>query len=137
MDGNKPVSPEVLQTDLALELEHVKHDLQSAESKIMQLELALLNSRDFAIGASAEAGQTPIVRQMYIESQRQLIDATTHIANHIDHIRRLEEHVRDLSSLHPVNRDLQTQLEKLRSSPTWIIGRIIMTPIRMLKRLVR
>ena len=135
MNNNEPASPEILRT--ALELEHVKYDLQSAEGKIMKLELALLNSRDFAIGASAEAGRAKFERQMYIESQRQLIDATTHIANHIDHIRRLEEHVRDLSSLHPVNRDLQTQLEKLRSSPTWIIGRIFMTPIRMLKRLVR
>ena len=135
MNNNEPASPEILRT--ALELEHVKYDLQSAEGKIMKLELALLNSRDFAIGASAEAGRAKFERQMYIDSQRQLIDATTHIANHIDHIRRLEEHVRDLSSLHPVNRDLQTQLEKLRSSPTWIIGRIFMTPIRMLKRLVR
>ncbi len=134
MKNNKSVSPEILRT--ALELEHVKYDLQSAEGKIMKLELALLNSRDFAIGASAEAGQTPIVRQMYIESQRQLIDATTHIANHIDHIRRLEEHARNLSSLHQVNIDLRIQLEKLRSTK-WIIGRIIRTPIRMLKRLVR
>ena len=134
MNNNEPASPEILRT--ALELEHVKYDLQSAEGKIMKLELALLNSRDFAIGASAEAGQTPIVRQMYIESQRQLIDATTHIANHIDHIRRLEEQARNLSSLHQANIDLRIQLEKLRSTK-WIIGRIIRTPIRMLKRLVR
>ena len=133
MNNNEPASPEILRT--ALELEHVKYDLQSAEGKIMKLELALLNSRDFAIGASAEAGQTPIVRQMYIESQRQLIDATTHIANHIDHIRRLEEQARNLSSLHQANIDLRIQLEKLRSTK-WIIGRIIRTPIRMLKRLV-
>ncbi len=135
MNNNEPASPEILRT--ALELEHVKYDLQSAEGKIMKLELALLNSRDFAIGASAEAGQTTIVRQMYIESQRQLIDATTHIANHIDHIRRLEEQAQVLSSLHQANIDLRIQLEKLRSSPTWIIGKIIMTPIRVLKRLVR
>ena len=127
MNNNEPASPEILRT--ALELEHVKYDLQSAEGKIMKLELALLNSRDFAIGASAEAGQ------IYIESQRQLIDATTHIANHIDHIRRLEEQARNLSSLHQANIDLRIQLEKLRSTK-WIIGRIIRTPIRMLKRLV-
>ncbi len=135
MNNNEPASPEILRT--ALELEHVKYDLQSAEGKIMKLELALLNSRDFAIGASAEAGRAKFERQMYIDSQRQLIDATTHIANHIDHIRRLEEHARNLSSLHQVNIDLRIQLEKLRSSPTWIIGKIIMTPIRVLKRLVR
>ncbi len=134
MNNNEPASPEILRT--ALELEHVKYDLQSAEGKIMKLELALLNSRDFAIGASAEAGRAKFERQMYIDSQRQLIDATTHIANHIDHIRRLEEQARNLSSLHQANIDLRIQLEKLRSTK-WIIGRIIMTPIRILKRLVR
>ena len=134
MNSNEPASPEILRT--ALELEHVKYDLQSAEGKIMKLELALLNSRDFAIGASAEAGRAKFERQMYIDSQRQLIDATTHIANHIDHIRRLEEQARNLSSLHQANIDLRIQLEKLRSTK-WIIGRIIMTPIRILKRLVR
>ena len=134
MNNNEPASPEILRT--ALELEHVKYDLQSAEGKIMKLELALLNSRDFAIGASAEAGRAKFERQMYIDSQRQLIDATTHIANHIDHIRRLEEQAQDLSSLHQANIELRIQLEKLRSTK-WIIGRIIMTPIRILKRLVR
>ena len=134
MNSNEPASPEILRT--ALELEHVKYDLQSAEGKIMKLELALLNSRDFAIGASAEAGRAKFERQMYIDSQRQLIDANTHIANHIDHIRRLEEQAQDLSSLHQANIDLRIQLEKLRSTK-WIIGRIIMTPIRILKRLVR
>ena len=134
MNSNEPASPEILRT--ALELEHVKYDLQSAEGKIMKLELALLNSRDFAIGASAEAGRAKFERQMYIDSQRQLIDANTHIANHIDHIRRLEEQAQVLSSLHQANIDLRIQLEKLRSTK-WIIGRIIRTPIRMLKRLVR
>ena len=134
MNSNEPASPEILRT--ALELEHVKYDLQSAEGKIMKLELALLNSRDFAIGALAEAGRAKFERQMYIDSQRQLIDATTHIANHIDHIRRLEEQAQDLSSLHQANIELRIQLEKLRSTK-WIIGRIIRTPIRMLKRLVR
>ena len=134
MNNNEPASPEILRT--ALELEHDKYDLQSAEGKIMKLELALLNSRDFAIGASAEAGRAKFERQMYIDSQRQLIDANTHIANHIDHIRRLEEQARNLSSLHQANIDLRIQLEKLRSTK-WIIGRIIRTPIRMLKRLVR
>ena len=134
MNNNEPASPEILRT--ALELEHDKYDLQSAEGKIMKLELALLNSRDFAIGALAEAGRSKFERQMYIDSQRQLIDANTHIANHIDHIRRLEEQAQVLSSLHQANIDLRIQLEKLRSTK-WIIGRIIMTPIRILKRLVR
>ena len=134
MKNNKSVSPKILQT--SLEIEHDKHDLQSAEGKIMKLELALLNSRDFAIGGLAEAGRAKFERQMYIDSQRQLIDANTHIANHIDHIRRLEEQAQDLSSLHQANIELRIQLEKLRSTK-WIIGRIIMTPIRILKRLVR
>ena len=57
MDGNFPVSSETQQPDVALELALAKHKLQIAEGKIMQLELALLQSRDFAIGAAATAGE--------------------------------------------------------------------------------
>ena len=55
MDSNSPVSPETTQQDVGLELAQLKHELELAEGKIMQLELALLQSRDFAIGAAAEA----------------------------------------------------------------------------------
>ena len=137
MDGNSPVSPGTLQSDLALELEQLKHDLQVAEGKIMQLELALLQSRDFAIGAAAEASEAPIIRAMYVESERKLGDANEHIKSHLAHIARLEQALADLLKFEKINKDLRTQIETLHNSATWRIGRKVMLPIRIIKRIVK
>ena len=139
MDGNSQVSPETLQSDLALELEQLKHDLQVAEGKIMQLELALLQSRDFAIGAAAEASEAPIIliRAMYVESERKLGDANEHIKSHLAHIARLEQALADLLKFEKINKDLRTQIETLHNSATWRIGRKVMLPIRIIKRIVK
>ena len=137
MDGNSPVSPETLQSDLALELEQLRHDLQVAEGKIMQLELALLQSRDFAIGAAAEAGEAPAYRARYVESERKLGDANEHIKSHLAHIARLEQALADLLKFEKINKDLRTQIETLHNSATWRIGRKVMLPIRIIKRIVK
>ena len=137
MDGNSPVSPETLQSDLALELEQLKHELQVAEGKIMQLELALLQSRDFAIGAAAEAGEAPAYRARYVESERKLGDANEHIKSHLAHIARLEQALADLLKFEKINKDLRTQIETLHNSATWRIGRKVMLPIRIIKRIVK
>lgn len=137
MDSNSPVSPETLQSDLALELEQLKHELQIAEGKIMQLELALLQSRDFAIGAAAEAGEAPAYRARYVESERKLGDANEHIKSHLAHIARLEQALADLLKFEKINKDLRTQIETLHNSATWRIGRQVMLPIRIIKRIVK
>jgi hypothetical protein len=137
MDGNFPVSPKTLQSDLALELEQLKHELQIAEGKIMQLELALLQSRDFAIGAAAEAGEAPAYRARYVESERKLGDANEHIKSHLAHIARLEQALADLLKFEKINKDLRTQIETLHNSATWRIGRKVMLPIRIIKRIVK
>ena len=137
MDGNSPVSPETLQSDLALELEQLKHELQIAEGKIMQLELALLQSRDFAIGAAAEAGEAPAYRARYVESERKLGDANEHIKSHLAHIARLEQVLADLLKIEKANKELRTQIESLHNSSTWRIGRKVMLPIRIIKRIVK
>ena len=137
MDSNSPVSPETLQSDLALELEQLKHELQIAEGKIMQLELALLQSRDFAIGAAAEAGEAPAYRARYVESERKLGDANEHIKSHLTHIARLEQALADLLKFEKINKDLRTQIETLHNSATWRIGRKVMLPIRIIKRIVK
>ena len=137
MDSNSPVSPETLQADLALELEQLKHELQIAEGKIMQLELALLQSRDFAIGAAAEAGEAPAYRARYVESERKLGDANEHIKSHLAHIARLEQALADLLKFEKINKDLRTQIETLHNSATWRIGRKVMLPIRIIKRIVK
>ena len=137
MDSKSPVSPETLQSDLALELEQLKHELQIAEGKIMQLELALLQSRDFAIGAAAEAGEAPAYRARYVESERKLGDANEHIKSHLAHIARLEQALADLLKFEKINKDLRTQVETLHNSATWRIGRKVMLPIRIIKRIVK
>jgi hypothetical protein len=137
MDGNSPVSPETLQSDLALELEQLKHELQVAEGKIMQLELALLQSRDFAIGAAAEASETPIIRAMYVESERKLGDANEHIKSHLAHIARLEQALADLLKIDKTNIELRTQLKALHSSMAWRLGRTLLLPVRIIKRIVK
>jgi len=137
MDGNSPVSPETLQSDLALELEQLRHELQIAEGKIMQLELALLQSRDFAIGAAAEASEAPIIRAMYVESERKLGDANEHIKSHLAHIARLEQALADLLKFEKTNKELRTQIETIHNSATWRIGRKVMLPIRIIKRIVK
>ena len=137
MDGNSPVSPETLQSDLALELEQLNHELQIAEGKIMQLELALLQSRDFAIGAAAEASEAPIIRAMYVESERKLGDANEHIKSHLAHIALLEQVLADLLKIEKTNKELRTQIEALHNSATWRIGRKVMLPIRIIKRIVK
>jgi hypothetical protein len=137
MDGNSPVSPETLQSDLALELEQLKHELQIAEGKIMQLELALLQSRDFAIGAAAEAGEAPVYRARYVESERKLGDANEHIKSHLAHIARLEQALADLLKFEKTNKELRIQIESVHNSATWRIGRKVMLPIRIIKRIVK
>ena len=137
MDSNTHTSAEGMSSSLASELEQVCHELQLAEGKVMQLELALLQSRDFAIGAAAEASEIPIIRAKFAESERQLADANEHVRSHIAHIARLEQLVADLLKLEKVNKDLRTQMNHLKVSVTWRVGQLIMLPIRIVKRIVK
>jgi hypothetical protein len=141
MDSNTPTSAEEMSSSLASELEQVCHELQLAEGKVMQLELALLQSRDFAIGAAAEASEIPIIRakfqNQFADSERKLADANEHIKSHVAHIARLEQLVADLLKLEKVNKDLRTQMNHLKISVTWRVGRLIMLPIRIVKRIVK
>jgi len=141
MDSNTPTSAEEMSSSLASELEQVCHELQLAEGKVMQLELALLQSRDFAIGAAAEASEIPVIRakfqNQFAESERKLADANEHVKSHVAHIARLEQLVADLLKLEKVNKDLRTQMNHLKISVTWRVGRLIMLPIRIVKRIVK
>ena len=137
MDDVKPVLPDTTQVDFAEELTQARQDLQNAEGKIMQLELALLQSRDFAIGAAAEAGEAPAYRAMYVESQKQLGDANAHIASHVAHIQRLESALSDALKMESANKNLHRQINELKTSATWRIGKVLLTPLRVIKRIIR
>ena len=137
MDDIKPVLPDTAQVDFAEELTQARQDLQNAEGKIMQLELALLQSRDFAIGAAAKAGEAPKYRAMYVDSQKQLGDANAHIASHLAHIQRLEAALNDALKMESVNKNLHRQINDLKTSATWRIGKLLLTPLRVIKRIIR
>ena len=141
MDSNTPTSAKEMSTSLTSELEQVCHELQLAEGKVMQLELALLQSRDFAIGAAAEASEIPIIRakfqNQFAESERQLADANEHVKSHVAHIQRLEAALSDALKLESVNKTLHRQINDLKTSATWRIGKLVMTPLRVIKRIFR
>ena len=141
MDDDNTLSPENKVQDLLVETDLVRQKLEIAEEKVMQLELSLLHSRDFAIGAAAEMGEARAEAQknlaMYIESERQLGDANTHIQSHLSHIQRLVDALQDLPKIQKINQDLLQQIVNLRKSATWRIGRLIMLPIRILKKIIK
>jgi hypothetical protein len=93
------------------------------QRKVMDLELALLHSRDFAIGAIAETGELRLANA----------EANIHITNHVAHIEGLTAHIR--------NQDKKlrrmAELEAKVSSRTYKVGRLVMLPVRILKRLAR
>ena len=141
MDDDNSLLPEDKVQDLLVETDLVRQKLEIAEEKVMQLELSLLHSRDFAIGAAAEMGEARAEAQknlaMYIESERQLGDANTHIQSHLSHIQRLVDALQDLPKIQKINQDLLQQIVNLRKSATWRIGRLIMLPIRILKKIIK
>lgn len=133
MNDNIKASVELSVTDLSSELESVRSKLQIAEQKIMQLELSLLQSRDFSIGAAAEMGE---IRVGHFKTIDQLKDANTHIKNHLAHIKRLEEALADLHRSNALQRGQAAELVRVYNSASWKIGRFIMIPIRILRKII-
>lgn len=115
--------------------------LDAAERRIMELEMQLLHSRDFAIGAIAEAGESRFViagRDAIIAAlDRRAIDAETHVAHHVAHIARLEEAMRELRRMLRRADARAKEADAMRSSTTWRIGRLVMLPVRVLRRIAR
>ncbi len=132
MDDDKKASVELSVLDLSSELESVRSKLQTAEQKIMHLELSLLQSRDFSIGAAAEMGE---IRVGHFKTIDQLKDANTHIKNHLAHIKRLEEALADLHRSNALQRGQAAELVRVYNSASWKIGRFIMIPIRILRKI--
>ena len=133
MDDNKNASAELSVTDLNSELESVRSKLQIAEQKIMQLELSLLQSRDFSIGAAAEVGE---IKVGHVKTIEQLKDANTHIKNHLAHIKRLEDALTELHRSNALQRAQAAELARVYDSASWKIGRFVMIPVRILRKIV-
>ena len=133
MNDNKNASAELSVTDLNSELESVRSKLQIAEQKIMQLELSLLQSRDFSIGAAAEVGE---IKVGHVKTIEQLKDANTHIKNHLAHIKRLEEAMAELHRSNALQRAQAAELARVYDSASWKIGRFVMIPVRILRKII-
>ena len=133
MDDNQTVSAEPSISDLISELELVRNKLQTAEQRIMQLELSLLQSRDFSIGAAAEVGEMRVVRS---QLKDQLKDANIHIKSHLAHIKRLEEAMVELNRVSALHRARIAELDRVYNSASWKIGRFVLIPVRILRKVI-
>ncbi len=133
MDDSRAVSDDLSVSDLKSELELVRGKLQIAEQKIMQLELSLLQSRDFSIGAVAQTGEACVERDKFKD---QLKDSNIHIKNHLTHIKRLEEALDELDRASALNRVRSAELDRVYNSASWKIGRFMMIPVRVLRKII-
>ena len=133
MDDNQTVSAEPSISDLISELELVRNKLQTAEQRIMQLELSLLQSRDFSVGAAAEVGEMRVVRS---QLKDQLKDANIHIKSHLAHIKRLEEAMVELNRVSALHRARIAELDRVYNSASWKIGRFVLIPVRILRKII-
>lgn len=111
------------------------NELRLANERLAALELEVLNSRDHAIGRATEVGE---LRHQLSEARQ---THATHDVNHRAHIARLEE---ALVTANAATRDAQrsvaninAELARTKASFTWKLGRTMMWPVRVLKRLVR
>jgi len=133
MDDNIKASVDLSVTELSSELESVRSKLQAAEQKIMQLELSLLQSRDFSIGAAAEMGE---IKVGHIKTIEQLKDANIHIKSHLAHIKRLEEALGESGRASAFHTARSAELDRVYNSASWKIGRFVMIPLRILRKII-
>ena len=68
---------------------------------------------------------------------RRAVAAETHAANHVAHITRLEEALHHALRERDVARSRAGEAARMRSSATWRIGRLVMLPVRVLRRIAR
>jgi hypothetical protein len=127
---------------LANELRRVRETLQHARAERASFELEVLNSRDFAVGQAANIGELRyrLLKQaanyemrLHQAQQHQLI----HDKNHREHIARLESALAESARAAAQVDVLRRELTATRSSTTWRLGRVLMFPVRVVKRLLR
>jgi len=105
--------------------------LRSALEQKAAFELEVLNARDYAAAQAAMIG----------ELRHRLVSTTQihslHDKNHRDHIQRLETALREASKLANQADGLRQQLAALKNSSTWKAGRLVLRPVRVMKRMLR
>jgi hypothetical protein len=133
---------ETAELRLSNELLIARENLRQAQEQRAAFELEVLNSRDHAIGRAAEIGELRyrLVKQAALYEQRQALaraEFAVHDANHRAHIARLEAAVAEVGRRAARAETLEREVATLRSSSTWRLGRMLMSPVRAVKRLLR
>ena len=105
--------------------------LRAALEQKATFELEVLNARDYAAAQAAIIGEL----RYRLESSAQIHQL--HDKNHREHIARLETALREASKVANQAEGLRRQIATMRSSSTWRLGRVIMLPVRAVKRLTR
>ena len=115
---------------------HLQLELQALRAKQAGLELEVLNSRDRAHSQSEAVGQLrhQSARQDSLFDQR-ASELAIHESNRIAHIARLEAALAAAQQERRDAKQLQHELQSLKSSLTWRLGRLILLPVRAAKRL--
>ncbi len=133
---------ETAELRLKNELLITQERLRQALEQRAAFELEVLNSRDHAIGRAAEIGELRyrLVKQAALYEHRRTLDQAdfaVHDANHRAHIARLEAAVAEVGRRASRAETLEREIAALRSSSTWRLGRLLMSPVRAVKRLLR
>ena len=104
--------------------------LRAALEQKAAFELEVLNARDHAAAQAAIIGE--LRHQLRFAREWEI-----HDKNHREHIARLEEALRLATrGAHQVD-VLRREVAALKNSPTWKIGRLVLRPVRFVKRLLR
>jgi len=116
-------------------------DNDNLRIQLIEAQLRLFEVRDFAIGASARAGE---MQARLTTKELELANALTmnqekniHIQNHAAHIARLEQALAEVESRARELVSRSAQLDRVHASTTWRLGRLLMLPVRILRRLLR
>ncbi len=105
--------------------------LRAALEQKAAFELEVLNARDHAAAQAAMIGE--LRHRLALSTQIHEL----HDKNHREHIERLEAALREASKLANQADGLRRQITVMRSSSTWKLGRVIMLPVRLTRRMLR
>jgi predicted RNase H-like nuclease (RuvC/YqgF family) len=116
-------------------------DEQAQSIELVEARLQIMQLRDFAIGEAAKSCEMRVRLQT---KEYELAAALTvnheknlHIQNHLAHIARLEQAMAASATRTKALAQRSAELDRVYASRTWKLGRLLMLPIRVLKRLLR
>jgi len=120
------------------ELLRLTTELRALRALNSRFELEVLNSRDFAVGQAAQIGELrhKLIKQAALLELR-LHEFEIHSGNYREHIARLESALAESARAAAQADVLRRELMATRSSTTWRLGRVLMFPVRVVKRLLR